>query len=739
MKISNKIRYAFITLSMIGIGIIMISNYSRIHIEKSKQGVETGIEKSKDNFEKYSNVLKLNELYNSILSNILILGYIDNMDRFEEVKLEYKKNLNEIQNLAVEFTYEDNLVGLIFGIDSKIQNVFRLKQEELDLKKASSNTSYKLNIEKLRLEERELKEKMKLNINQNNSFYEKIIEKYKGDTPKKDIDLLNKNNMNNLSILGIEKIWESNLEYILENFPNYRKLKLYNQQIYMDHIRFSEYKDVVEKELDLIEKNLPLFYSFTKVEDIDRNLLDQTIDAFKKKLEKINNLNNDITEVQNEMSELINKMEEKELEIGTFRKNALQILNSIFNHEIKKIESLIGKTSNQQKTQMIKNFSNIEIRLIENVETLKNVNIGIFGLVLFNLLILYIIFYFVMSKSVIKPLNYLESEMKDIKHDNFDKKIEVIDADDEIGDLTKAINIMLSQMSNLYKQLAGQKKALERRVQGRTVELAKVNKDLNESLEKLKKTQKKLIETEKMASLGGLVAGVAHEVNTPVGVGVSAASYLKDETNKIKKKYDDEEMTQDDFEEYLKNALDSSEIILKNLNKASNQIKNFKKVAIDQTSEVKREFKIKDYIEDVVSSLYHELKQKSHTVDVIGDDVTLNSYPGVFSQIISNLIMNSIIHGFENKKGGKIEIKIEEIRKKKGNKIKIIYTDNGKGIEEEDTDKIFEPFFTTKRGEGGSGLGMHILYNLVNHKLDGEVEVLSKKGEGVKFIISIPV
>lgn len=260
-------------------------------------------------------------------------------------------------------------------------------------------------------------------------------------------------------------------------------------------------------------------------------------------------------------------------------------------------------------------------------------------------------------------------------------------------------------------------------------------KKLNQSLEDLKLAQDYLVQTEKMSALGGLVAGVAHEINTPVSIGVTAASHLEDNTVKILKSFKENGLKRVDLEEYIDIAEKSSSMILSNMKRAADLIQSFKQVAVDQSSEEKRTFKIKQYIDEVLLSMHSELKKSSCVVTVeCQKDFIVNTYPGALSQILTNLLMNSIIHGFEGADTGNVLIEMLEVN----DDIKIIFKDDGKGISEENLSKIFDPFFTTKRGRGGSGLGMHIAYNLITQTLKGNINCKSTIGQGSKFELLFP-
>lgn len=279
------------------------------------------------------------------------------------------------------------------------------------------------------------------------------------------------------------------------------------------------------------------------------------------------------------------------------------------------------------------------------------------------------------------------------------------------------------------------KKILEEQNLKRTMELEDANLELEMSLNNLKQTQNQLIESEKMASLGGLVAGVAHEINTPIGIGLTGTSHFQEITNDIKKSYDVDRMTQEEFEEYLKTSGELAHLINVNLKKAANLVKSFKQVAVDQTSEEKRVFNLNEYIHEVLSSIYSVTKKTKLDIEVICDsNLKINSYPGDFSQILTNLIMNSILHGYEKEEEGLLTIEA----KKEEDELKLIYRDDGKGIPEENLNKIFDPFFTTNRENGGSGLGLNIIYNIVNSRLNGKIKCNSQ-GKGVEFIVTVKV
>ncbi len=261
-------------------------------------------------------------------------------------------------------------------------------------------------------------------------------------------------------------------------------------------------------------------------------------------------------------------------------------------------------------------------------------------------------------------------------------------------------------------------------------------KELEDTLKKLNITQKYLIENEKMAALGSLVAGVAHEINTPIGLGITGISHFIDETKKLKELYENEQMGEEEFQNYLENAMKLANITYINLKRTAELVKSFKQISVDQISEKKREFGLKVYIDEILLSLQNKLKNTHVKIELKGcEHVSIYSYPGAFSQIVTNLIINSLVHGFKNRKMGTITMSCEV----KEDRLIFIYEDDGNGIKDENIEKIFHPFFTTNRDEGGSGLGLNIVYNIVRHQLEGTIHCNSKENEGVEFIIIIPL
>ena len=277
---------------------------------------------------------------------------------------------------------------------------------------------------------------------------------------------------------------------------------------------------------------------------------------------------------------------------------------------------------------------------------------------------------------------------------------------------------------------------LEERVAGRTLELEKSRDQLKLNVVLLQQTQDQLVQSEKFASLGGLVAGVAHEINTPVGVAVTAASHLRDAAEGLNGNFREGRMKRVHLEDFLESADESTRIILGNLSRASDLVKSFKQVAVDQSSDELRQFNVAEYVREILLSLRPQLKKRGHNV-TLGCDETLSikSYPGALAQIITNFVLNSNVHAYPDDECGEIAIEIVV----SNGRCELTYTDDGQGMPKDVVAKVFDPFFTTRRGKGGSGLGLNIVYNLVTQRLGGTINCASEVGFGTTFVVAFPV
>ncbi len=291
----------------------------------------------------------------------------------------------------------------------------------------------------------------------------------------------------------------------------------------------------------------------------------------------------------------------------------------------------------------------------------------------------------------------------------------------------------ISDSERMRGELA-ERKRREAELEAVKTELEDANSELTEALADLKMTQSRLIQSERMAALGEVTASLAHEINTPLGLGVSGASHLTDELTKFKKLYQTREIPKSEFEDFLNVGIDITDLIISNLRKSYHLVKSFKQVAVDQVSESKRLFKLKEYTEQVLLSMGNIISKSGHVIKIDCDEkLEINGYAGAYSQLVTNLILNSIMHGFEKGVSGNINLDFNQ----QGDAIEFRYSDDGKGIPEDIQKKIYEPFFTTKPNEGGTGLGMHIIYKVVTEQFNGSIDCISDSEKGTTFYIEL--
>jgi two-component system, NtrC family, sensor kinase len=329
----------------------------------------------------------------------------------------------------------------------------------------------------------------------------------------------------------------------------------------------------------------------------------------------------------------------------------------------------------------------------------------------FIFLIMTVVMFFVIHGSIhrkiITPVLDLAEVVRSFRRKDFSKRAKH-SSKDELGYLSLHINDMADTIEKYSRNL-------ELMVEERT---------------------RQLISAEKMAALGELVAGISHEINTPIGTAITAASFLEKKAKTLTHQITSGDVRRSDLLEYLKNIDDAMQLTLTNLVRASELIQSFKKVAVDRSISDRRRFNLKEYLGDIVVSLKPRYKRSGHTIEIeVDEELEMDSYPGDISQVMTNLIMNSLTHAYpDSSKKGVMKIRAARER----NSFIIVFSDDGAGIPEENLSKIYLPFFTTMRGAGGSGLGLNIVYNIVTQKLGGTIECRSTIGLGTTFIITIP-
>ena len=353
----------------------------------------------------------------------------------------------------------------------------------------------------------------------------------------------------------------------------------------------------------------------------------------------------------------------------------------------------------------------------------------------------FMILFLLIHLKIITPLKKLIKQTKYLASKKLNKPF-VWNQKDEIGLLGRSLEHTRTSLVLLFdkekeskEKIQDLNKNLELKVKSRTEKLLRLNEELKNSISNLELAQEQLLNSEKMASLGNLVAGISHEINTPVGVGLTAITHFQDITQETTKLYHDDELSQADFEEYLSTSGNLANAIHKNILRASDLIRSFKKISVDQSSENIREFNLLEDTKDFLNSMYGSLLKTNIQIQIdMSSDISLYSCPGSYSQCLLILTKNSMFHAYDEGDTGLITIRAKQI----DNYIHLEYFDDGKGMEEKDQKHIFDPFFTTRRGEGGSGLGLNILYNIVITIFKGNVKCISTPKEGTRFIITFP-
>jgi signal transduction histidine kinase len=303
-------------------------------------------------------------------------------------------------------------------------------------------------------------------------------------------------------------------------------------------------------------------------------------------------------------------------------------------------------------------------------------------------------------------------------------------------------DILLGALRHLYADLKNRNALLieaqaELRQLNATLELRVTERtqDLEEANLRLTEERRRAIETEKMASLGRLVAGFAHEINTPVGIAVGALSQELEVISGFDRLLQQSEVTEADVRARLNVLRESSAMALSNIQRAASLVQSFKRTAVDQSSDIERVFAVADVIADVMHNIQPIYKRSSIRVNVdCPESIRLLGVPGAWVQIFTNLFINAHDHAFlEGSKAGIISISAKQL----GSDVEILFGDDGVGIDKDELPKIFEPFYTTRRSKGGSGLGLYIVYNLVTQTMGGSIKCQSSAGVGTEFRIQL--
>lgn len=328
-----------------------------------------------------------------------------------------------------------------------------------------------------------------------------------------------------------------------------------------------------------------------------------------------------------------------------------------------------------------------------------------------------------MSRMVIAPLALLSRSFRSLADNPMVGEID-IKCDNEFAEVVNAFN-------QIERRLATD---IECRMEAEK-NLRQSNAELTEALDTLNRAKDSLVQAEKFASLGSLVAGIAHEINTPVGVAVTGASFILEETQNIEKAINAGVVKKSEILEFIKSVSEGAQLVLSNTERAAHLIRSFKQVAVDEASEERRCFNLASYLDEVLTSLRPKYKNTRIKVTYsCPESIEMDTYPGLLTQVLTNLIVNALSHGYDEGDEGCIEIRAEEV----GPEIRIECVNDGKVIPAEFLGKIFDPFFTTRRSGGGTGLGLNIVFNIVSQRLGGTVTVQSSAADGTKFTVLVP-
>lgn len=322
------------------------------------------------------------------------------------------------------------------------------------------------------------------------------------------------------------------------------------------------------------------------------------------------------------------------------------------------------------------------------------------------------------ARSITQPLRQLQGRMMELAGNARAGPIAGFDRRDELGDMARATNVFITEI-------------------GRREQALRKSKDrADAALAELQKTQTDLIQSEKLASLGQLVAGVAHEINSPLGIALTTSTLIGEESKRFAEAAASGKLQRSALERFVARMEEGTRLLFANLTRAADLVHSFKQVAADQASGERRQFEMDDWLQDLLTSLSPVLRKTKHEVDFeCPPDIHVDTYPGALGQVITNLLTNAVVHAYREGEVGHLSIRVSEPRT---DTVRIVFSDDGKGIPPENIGKVFDPFFTTGRSAGSTGLGLHIVYNLVTSRLQGHINLYSRVGRGTRFTIDIP-
>jgi len=325
---------------------------------------------------------------------------------------------------------------------------------------------------------------------------------------------------------------------------------------------------------------------------------------------------------------------------------------------------------------------------------------------------------FVVARSITLPLQHLRDGMIELAANPTEKLLSDSVRRDELGAMARAANYFVTELGRRESALRAAKGQIE------------------QTLADLRQTQADLIQAEKHASLGQMVAGIAHEVNTPVGIALTTSTTIGREAKRLEDVVSTGRVARSELIRIAERLSEGSRLLFSNLTRAADLIYSFKQVAVDQASGERRNFAVNQWAHELLTSLGPVLQKAGHEVTTTcPEHLVLHTYPGALAQVITNLVTNAVVHGYPDEVAGRIALEIVE---RGFDTVQIIVTDDGRGIAPELHTRVFDPFFTTGRDQGNTGLGLHIVYNLVTVTLQGRITMESHPGRGTRFTVSIP-
>jgi len=326
------------------------------------------------------------------------------------------------------------------------------------------------------------------------------------------------------------------------------------------------------------------------------------------------------------------------------------------------------------------------------------------------------------ARSIVRPLRALMTAMHALVSGHYGQIVRDTDARDEIGEMARAVEV--------FRENAIAKRQAE-------IELKTAKENAESALRELQETQRSLIEAEKLAALGGLVAGVAHEVNNPIGISLTVASSFARRCDQFSTTIRDGAVRKSTLDEFIVGSQEAAKQLVANLNRAADLIQAFKQVAVDRSHAERRIFELGEATEQIVASLLPALKRSAISFSVdISEEINMDSYPGPYGQVLTNLVLNALVHAFPDRRAGSMRL---AIRRSGADHVEIEFADDGVGMSEDIQRRAFEPFFTTRRSHGGTGLGLHIVFNIVTRRLGGRLRLDSTPGHGTTLWIRLPL